>query len=275
VLTDLQKFTSAQMESADTLFQSLAEAMIDQLDLDISLESIWSANRGWNVNFERFLRREALAHIEGHLVWGLDEVDRLFEHPYSADVFGLFRSWHNERSLNPTGPWGRLTLAIAYATEVHLFISNLNQSPFNVGTRLTLEDFTRDEVSEMNGRYGAPLPDEPAVARYFALVGGNPYLVRRGMNAMVTQGQDVHAFEALADRDDGIFGDHLRRLVGSLGQDEVLLDAVCGLLRGGDAGLSAESFYRLRSAGVVVGDSAEEARFRCRLYQRYLERRLL
>ena len=67
-------------------------------------------------------------------------------------MFGLFRSWHNERSLNPDGPWGRLTLAIVYATEAHLFITDLNQSPFNVGTRLTLEDFTFEQVAELNGR---------------------------------------------------------------------------------------------------------------------------
>src|SRR5206468_9769560 len=91
------------------------------------------------------------------LVWGLDEVDRLFNCPFSDVVFGLFRSWHNERSLNPEGPWGRLTLAIAYATEAHLFITDLNQSPFNVGTRLTLDDFTLEQVAELNRRYGSPL----------------------------------------------------------------------------------------------------------------------
>jgi hypothetical protein len=64
----------------------------------------------------------------------------LFSHKYASDIFSLFRSWHNLRALDPYGPWCRLTIAIAYATEAHLFISDLNQSPFNVGTRLTLED---------------------------------------------------------------------------------------------------------------------------------------
>jgi hypothetical protein len=79
-----------------------------------------------------------LGAVTGPVVWGLDEVDRLFSVPFGSEVFGLFRSWHNKRALDPSGPWARLTLAIAYATEAHLFITDLNQSPFNVGTRLAL-----------------------------------------------------------------------------------------------------------------------------------------
>ena len=38
---------------------------------------------------------------------------------------------------------------------------------------------------------------------------------------------------------------------------------------------SAQSFYRLRSAGVLAGDSVRDARPRCRLYETYLTRHLL
>src|ERR1041385_3973375 len=142
------------------------------------------------------MRREVLLPDKGQLVWALDEVDRLFGFPFGGLVFGLFRAWHNERSLNPAGPWSNLTLAIAYATEATLFITDLNQSPFNVGTRLTLEDFTRGEVAELNRRYGSPISDESGIHRFYALVGGCPYLVRRGLHVMADQGLDVAALEA-------------------------------------------------------------------------------
>ncbi|HLK61319.1 MAG TPA: AAA-like domain-containing protein [Chthonomonadaceae bacterium] len=274
VLTDLQKLTSAQMATADTLFFHLAEAMAEQLELEVALEAVWNPQRGWNVNFERFLRREVLGKVETHVVWGLDEVDRLFGHPFSTEVFGLFRSWHNERSLNPGGPWSRLTLAIAYATEAHLFITDLNQSPFNVGTRLALEEFSLAEVAEVNRRYASPLKDTAEVARYYALVGGNPYLVRRGLHAMATQGQDIAAFELEAEQESGVFGDHLRRMVSALGQDAALCEAVRTLLKG-ELLSNPDSFYRLRSAGIVVGRSTEEAQLRCRLYRNTLRRYLL
>jgi DNA-binding SARP family transcriptional activator len=275
VLTDLQKLAPEQLESAAALFQAFAEMISDQLDLDVALDDVWNPRRGWNVNFERFLRRAVLnGAASTPLVWGLDEVDRLFNCPFSSVVFGLFRSWHNERSLNPGGPWGRLTLAIAYATEAHLFITDLNQSPFNVGTRLALEDFTRGEVAELNRRYGAPVSDEAGMTRYSALVGGHPYLVRRGLHAMVEQGLDPAALEAGAAHNEGPFGDHLRRMLALLTQDAGLCDAVRAVLRGRPCP-TVESFYRLRSAGVIGGKSLEEAQLRCGLYRIYLERHLL
>jgi len=273
LLTDMQKFTPAQMETADHLFRVIADAMIDALALDLDLDALWKPDRGWNVNFERFLRRQVLGQLDAPLVWGLDEVDRLFGFPYSADVFGLFRSWHNERSLDPTGPWSKLTLAIAYATEAHLFITDLNQSPFNVGTRLTLVDFTLQEVAEMNRRYGSPLRTAAETARLYDLVGGNPYLVRRSLNALVTERQDIDTLELQSDREDGAFTDPLRRMLTALRQDKMLLQAVILLLKDQPCP-STESFYRLRSAGLVIGATLQEARFRCRLYRSYLEAHL-
>lgn len=273
VLTDLQKLTAGQMASAEALFLTLAEAIADQLELDIAPEVAWNRERGWNVNFERFMRREVLGRLETPLVWGLDEVDRLFGCPFSAEVFGLFRAWHNERSLNPDGPWSRLTLAIAYATEAHLFITDLNQSPFNVGTRLALEDFTPTEVAELNRRYQSPLRDMDALTRFCALVGGNPYLVRRGLHSLTMEPRGIAAFEAETVREDGVYGDHLRRMLQALRQDVDLSEAVRALLRGGPCP-TPDSFFRLRSAGVVVGTTMENARLRCLLYQRYLSRYL-
>ncbi len=274
ILTDFQKLNDAYFDSINTFFLMLAEMITDQLNLDIEPEKVWNTRRGPNMNFERFLRREVLGQIQTHLVWGLDEVDRLFSCDFGSEVFGLFRSWHNERSLDPTGPWQRLTLAIAYATEAHLFITDLNQSPFNVGTRLTLEDFTFDQVKELNQRYGRPLKDDAEVARYFRLVGGHPYLVRRGLYEMVVQAMTLSLFEAQADRDEGLFGDHLRRLLMSILQDEALTQGMKSVLQ--EKGCPhTESFYRLRSAGVILGDSGREVLPRCQLYSVYLKRHLL
>ena len=72
------------------------------------------------------------------VLWAVDEFDRLFTSPLGGEGCGLLRSWHNARAWDPGLPWNRLTIAIAYATEAHLFIDDLNQSPFNVGTRLML-----------------------------------------------------------------------------------------------------------------------------------------
>jgi DNA-binding SARP family transcriptional activator len=273
VLTDFQKLNAADLHSAESFFLALAEAIADQLQLEILPDELWNPRRGPNTNFERYLRQEVLGRVAAPIVWGLDEVDRLFTCDFGSEVFGLFRAWHNERSLDPSGPWERLTLAMAYATEAHLFIADLNQSPFNVGTRLTLEDFTLEQVADLNVRHGSPLRGEAEVARLDRLLGGHPYLVQRALYEMAKRGVGIADLEAEADRDEGIFGDHLRRILVLLARDPELSEVLRGLLRGLPCP-TVESFYRLRSAGVVTGDSARDARPRCRLYQLYLDRHL-
>jgi len=273
ILTDLQMLNEADLASVETLFLALGELIAYRLDLNARPREVWDPLHSPNFNFERYLQRHALAEDSAQIVWGVDEVDRLFSRPFANEVFGLFRSWHNARSLDPEGPWRRLTLAMAYATEAHLFITDLNQSPFNVGTRLKLEDFTPEQVADLNRRYGALLRTDDEIRRYFGLVGGNPYLAQRGLSEMAQRGLALAELEARAASNDGPFGDHLRRMLASLAQDQTLLQAMIAVISCGPCP-SAESFYRLHSAGLIAGDSANNARPRCHLYAAYLKEHL-
>jgi DNA-binding SARP family transcriptional activator len=272
VLMDFQKLDAAHLASVETLFLTLAQWMALQLDLEVLPHEVWNTGCGPSLNFELYIRRHVLGQ-QRSIVWGLDEVDRLFTCDFGSDVFALFRAWHNERALDPAGPWAGLLMAITYATEAHLFITDMNRSPFNVGTRLTLEDFTFDQVADLNRRYGSPLKDDTEIARFYRLVSGQPYLVRRGLHELAVHGMGIAALEAQADHETGVFGEHLRRLLVSLVQDSDLCEVVRGVLQGKPCP-TAESFYRLRSAGVLSGEAAPEARPRCRLYALYLERHL-
>ena len=74
--------------------------------------------------------------------------------------------------------------------------------------------------------------------------------------------------------DEGLYGDHLRRMLVLLAKDPELQDVVRALLRGQPCP-NSPSFYRLRSAGVVKGDSPHDVRLRCEIYAAYLRRHLL
>ena len=273
LLIDFQQFGPAAFESAGNLLLAMAELIAYQLELSSAPHEKWNDLLSPGSNCERFLRREVLADEESYFVLALDEVDRLFNHDYASEIFGLFRSWHNLRALDPSGPWSRLTIAIAYATEAHLFISDMNQSPFNVGTRLTLEDFTLEQLAELNGRYGNPLVDNKELIRFQQLVGGHPYLSQRGLYEICKRKTTFAELEKHADQDDGAFGDHLNRLLLSLQQDQNLLEELRGFLLSSST-LSNSAFYRLRSAGVLSGDTADDSRPRCDLYARYLKKHL-
>jgi hypothetical protein len=126
----------------------------------------------------------------------------------------------------------------------------------------------------LNERYGAPLRDRAEIARYYRLVSGHPYLVRRGLHELVARGWTLAQLEAEAAHDEGPFGDHLRRLLLSLANDPALREVVQSVLKGKPAA-NTDSFYRLRSAGLMAGDSARDLRPRCQLYATYLEKHLL
>jgi len=119
-----------------------------------------------------------------------------------------------------------------------------------------------------------PLPDEPQRSRFFRLIGGQPYLSRRGLREMADKKLDINALEEVGDRDEGPFGDHLRRILVAVSEHEEMASAVREVLRGkpcSDQGV----FYRLRSGGILSGESLRDARLRCQLYANYLERHLL
>ncbi|MGO8673592.1 MAG: AAA-like domain-containing protein [Capsulimonadaceae bacterium] len=274
VVTDFQKLSLGDLGSIQSFYLALARMLARQLKIGVALEDVWVDRRSANLNFEEYVEDHILPQA-GTLVWAMDEVDKLFfATSYSSDVFGLFRSWANERQGRVGSPWAGVSMIIAYATEAHLFITDINQSPFNVGTRFEMTDFTQGQVAELNRRYGSPLRTDAELQQFYRLVGGHPYLARRGLYAIVTESLDIAAFERLGSKDNGPLGDHLRRLLTLLARNPDNLAAVREVLVGKPCP-SFEAFYHLRSAGILVGESAGSASIRCQLYRSYLERCLL
>ena len=262
--TDIQALGLDDLRSPTAFYQTLGRSIAEQIGLTSSILNTWNDNDSPNTNFSRYIQRSVL-RTQTPVLWGLDEVDRLVGREYAADVFGLFRSWHNRRALDPAAPWGRLTLAIAYATEPHLLIADINQSPFNVGVRVTLEDFSAEEVFALNERYGSVLQSPADVHRLMALVGGHPYLLQCAFDAL-QRGASLETLEADAGRETGSLGEHLRRLRAVLQREPALELAMKTVLRDG-ACPDRDSFYRLRSAGILQGASPSDACPRCGLYR--------
>jgi hypothetical protein len=271
VMLDFQTLGPTDLESADALSMALARILAEELDLDAYPDDDWEASRGPNGNLTRYLCGSVLQELDQPLVLGLDEVDRLFTTPYSDEVFAMFRGWHSRRALDPNAPWRRLTLAISFATEAHLFIKDLNQSPFNVGTRATLRDFLLEEVADLNGRYGAPLADQKQLVRFHRLLGGHPFLTRKGLHDLAAGTTDLEELELNGDREDGPFGDHLRRMLILLARDPEIASDLQAFVRW-NTPLPERSFQRLRGAGVLAGSEPGNATARCLLYRQYLAR---
>ena len=83
----------------------------------------------------------------------------------------------------------------------------------------------------------------------------------------------LNSFLEEADKDFGPFSHHLRIALAIIEEDSQLIHTTRQVLRGTTP--SKANFYRLKSAGILLGDSPESARFRCALYKKFYARNLL
>lgn len=273
VVTDFQSLDEESLQTKLGLFQALAGQLYDTLSPAIPPEEHWNARRADNDNFSSYLKNIILPADQPPLIWFMDEVDRLFDCEYRNNVFGLFRSWHNARSVpGPNNPFTRLMLVMSYSTEARLFITNLNQSPFNVGTKIELKDFTRQQVQDLCLRHNLEL-SAADLDRLMALVGGHPYLVRQCLYECTVKQHKIGDLERAAHSELGLFHSHLERIYAPVAGEGGLRIALIALLNGA-SGMAWESFVRLRAGGIVVGSPAA-AHMRCGLYDAFFRRRLL
>ena len=128
-------------------------------------------------------------------------------------------------------------------------------------------------MKRINLIYGQPLRSDGEIAKFQSLLGGQPYLVRRGLNEFVARSLTMGELEAIADTEEGPFSDHLKRFLVLITRTPAVLEAVQLALAGRP--ITDETlFNRLRAAGLMRGACSAQGRFRCELYRKYLHRHL-
>ena len=202
--------------------------------------------------FEQYLRDEILAAHNTRLIWAIDDADRLFDVDYREDFFGLLRALHNERSYDPQDPLQHLTIVLTYSTEAHLFIQDLNRSPFNVGVRVELSDFTRNQVTELNERYESPL-NQDQLERAYSLLNGHPYLTRKLLYSVQVEKNDPEAMlneNPFASRIYLAHLEHLDRAVNGTSQAAQEVKAGLRAIIAG-AGCTRQAEARILASGIL------------------------
>lgn len=278
--TDFRNLSSRQLESDSSCYRVVATTLANQIGFDFDFDEEWLEDQAPTRNMDGFIR-ELLSSSDEPLVWFIDEADRLFAAPYASDFYGLVRMWHNARATDPTGPWRQLTVVIGYATEAHLFIRDLNRSPFNVGMPVNLDMFSLENTADLNERHGRPIQSAGDIKSLHSLVGGQPFLTRRAFDILARGTMDVETLLSTADMDDGPFGDHLRRILVTVTQLPIVWDALVKSVGARGLDLSplgaselaeSEGIFRLISAGILVRKSGRVFELRYELYKRYFSR---
>jgi hypothetical protein len=268
---DFQMIDATQAATLDTLLKHLARKMAREFRTTLKPDDQWDSNLGPIDNLTIFLEDAILSDTEHPVLLVLDEADQVFGFPYRDDFFSCLRAWHNNRATN--GLWANLSLIVSHSTEPYLWIKDLNRSPFNVGFVIRLEDFTLNQLGDLNRAYETPLKTEADVKAIYDLVGGHPYLIRQALYILQNRNCPLSELRRTAVSDTGPFGDHLRRWVWHLQNNKELKEELRQVFQQGTC-QDEMSFQRLRAAGLIVGDSRNTSQIRCRLYHEYFSNHL-
>ena len=214
--------------------------------------------------------QKLLQQLDGVLVLVLDQVDRLFEHPeIYQNFFPMLRNWYEKSKESET--WEKLRLVIAYSTEDYGKLG-INQSPFNVGEFIKIDEFNLEQMQDLANRHGVSREDMIPLKE---MVAGHPYLVRLALYHLSQQNLTIQQLIKDAPTNAGIYQQHLLRHLEILENQQELGQVFQQILASELVTLEKKTIqlYQLESMGLIKleGNSARVSR---RLYQLYFSDRL-
>ncbi len=136
--------------TAEQWYDGLLGHIARQFDLDHELESFWlaSARLAPLQRFMRALREIVLPICKGQVVIFVDEIDAVRSLPFSTDeFFAAIRECYNRRTED--AEFTRLTFCLLGVATPSDLIRDLRTTPFNVGQRIELRDFTEAEAAPL------------------------------------------------------------------------------------------------------------------------------
>ena len=145
------------------------------------LRAFWEANGGLPLTqrFMQAIEQVALEKEPTPLVLAIDEIDFVRSLPFDTDdFFAGIRECHNRRAHRPALKC--LTFCLIGSATPNDLIQNVHITPFNVGRRVTITDFTEQEARPLaDGLSGAGKDGKTLLAQILYWTNGHPYLTQR------------------------------------------------------------------------------------------------
>jgi TonB family protein len=179
--------------TADQWYNGLLERIAQQLNLDDLLDEVWRSdkNLGPLQRWVSAVRDFILPSCYGRpIIIFVDEIDSVRSLKFSTDeFFAGIRELYNRRAQDPE--LERLTFCLMGVASPSDLIRDIRTTPFNVGRRIELTDFSEDEAAAL----AQGLTDDPGVRpnllkRVLHWTGGHPYLTQRLCQAVAEKNSD-------------------------------------------------------------------------------------
>ena len=160
----------------DEWYLGILNEIANTLDLETDIFSWWSRNVRLSPaqRLSNFFRDVLLKEISERVVLFFDEIDSTLSIPFSDDFFTTIRAIYNARSTIKN--FERLSFVLIGVATPSDLISDSRRTPFNIGRRLDLNDFTLEEANPLANGVGENA--ERVLEWVFDWTGGHPYLTQ-------------------------------------------------------------------------------------------------
>lgn len=183
--------------SAEQWYYGIAHRILRELkSQDVNLNDVnlndWWQQRAQLPALQRlteFFRDLLLEQVKGQIVIFVDEIDSTISLPFTDDFFAAIRACHNARATDVE--YNRLSFVLLGVASPSDLVKDATRTPFNVGQRIELTDFTAEEAKPLaaglsvDGQNG-----EQTLARILDWTGGHPYLTQKLCGAMQSPNGD-------------------------------------------------------------------------------------
>ncbi|MEO0519902.1 MAG: AAA-like domain-containing protein [Cyanobacteria bacterium P01_A01_bin.116] len=174
--------------SADEWYSDFLDLVASQLMLSVDVKQWWreSNQSGLTLRLTRFFQEVVLAEVAEPIVVFVDEIDTTLSLDFTDDFYAAIRYLYMARSTDSR--LRRLSFVlIGVATPADL-IRDPKRTPFNIGQRVDLADFSAQEALPLAAGLGlAAEKEEQMLDGVLEWTGGHPYLTQRLCRALVEQ----------------------------------------------------------------------------------------
>ena len=167
-------------------YDGLISRLGQQLSLEDELLEFWQKHPEWGPlqRWTTALEDVVLERLSCKVVIFVDEIDIVRSLPFSTDeFFAGIRECYNRRARELA--FSRLAFGLLGVATPNDLIRDTRMTPFNIGRRVELNDFTPQEAAPLAGGLNA---DEPVarelLERVLYWTGGHPYLTQRLCRAL-------------------------------------------------------------------------------------------
>ncbi len=270
VLVSLDKIDKATFNDLNQFLRRLCKYIARKLDLDPKLADYWDEELDGKMNWTLYFEEYLLSKIETPLVLALDEMNQIFEYSEIAqDFLPLLRSCYEDAQRLPL--WQKLRLIVVHNTEIYVPLQ-INQSPFNVGLPIQLDEFSLIQVQQLAQRYGLSGYQEGEARQLMNLVGGHPALIHIALYHLSCREMSLEQLLETASTPSGIYFNHLQRHWIVLNQQPELFQSLLTVIQANEpVQLEAIMTHKLRSLGMIK-PSERGVVVNCELYRQYFTR---